>query len=70
MEFAIQKAQEQMQSQGLSDEQIDMSMKMQAKFMTPAMMTIVAFFSSVIIYVIVSLIMGAIMKKENPNEMS
>jgi len=66
----MQKAQEQMQSQGLSDEQIDMSMKMQAKFMTPAMMTIVAFFSSVIIYVIVSLIMGAIMKKENPNEMS
>ncbi|HQO86684.1 MAG TPA: DUF4199 domain-containing protein [Bacteroidia bacterium] len=70
MDFAIQKAQEQMQTQGLSDEQIDMSMKMQAKFMTPAVMTIFAFVSSVIIYVIVALIMGAILKKENPNQMN
>jgi len=33
-------------------------------------MTIFAFVSSVIIYVIVALIMGAILKKENPNEMN
>lgn len=68
--FAIQKAQEQMQDQGLTDEQIEMSMKMQAKFMTPAVMSVFAFISSIIVYVIVALIMGAIMKKENPNEMN
>ncbi len=68
--FALEKAQEQMQEQGLSDEQIQTAVQMQAKFMTPVMMTVMGFVSSLIIYALISLIFAATMKKENPAELS
>ena len=59
-----------MQEQGLSDEQIQTAIQMQSKFMTPVMMTVMGFVSSLIIYALISLIFAATMKKENPAELS
>lgn len=64
--FMLDKAQEDMANRGMSDEQIEMAIKMQSKFMSPAMMAGIALLGGIVINLIIALIMGAAMKKENP----
>ncbi len=56
-----------LEDQGLSEDQIEMTMKMQTKIMTPGIMGIITIFTYVFLGLIVSLITAAILKKENPN---
>ena len=66
--FIIEKAQQDMIDKGMGDEQVEMAIKMQSKFMSPPIMSAFAFIFSLIFNVIIGLIMAAIMKKENPDE--
>lgn len=66
MSFVLDKAREEMTNRGMSDDQIDMAVKMQSKFMTPAVMAGIAFIGGIIINLIAALIIAAAMKKENP----
>ena len=52
---------------GISDEQMEMALKMQAKFMTPAIMSMFMFIWMMILSILLSLIMASILKKENPD---
>jgi len=52
--------------QGLDDAQIDAAMEMTAKFMTPGFITISAFFSTIIMAIVIGLIVSAILKKQPP----
>jgi Protein of unknown function (DUF4199) len=66
--FIIEKAQQDMIDKGMSDEQVEMAIKMQSKFMTPAIMAGFALLFSLVFNAIIGLIMAAIMKKENPDD--
>ena len=66
-DYILQKQMEKMESQGQSQQQIDMAMPYVEKFTTPGMITVFAFFGGVVIGVIIALIIAAIMKKPNPN---
>ena len=66
--FMMDKAAEEMQNKGgMTDEQIEMGLKMQAKFMTPAIMSMFMFIWMMILSILLSLIMASILKKENPD---
>ncbi|MBL7942723.1 MAG: DUF4199 domain-containing protein, partial [Flavobacteriales bacterium] len=58
------KAIEDMQSQGLSDEQIEMSMGMAEMFMSPGFFAISTLIAMPIIFTIIGLIASAIVKKD------
>ncbi len=58
-----------LKEKGLSEEQIDRSMRMVEKMMSPIMMSVVSFFTFLTIGTITSLIGAAIFKKE-PNNIS
>ncbi|KXK45256.1 MAG: 50S ribosomal protein L31 [Bacteroidetes bacterium OLB10] len=66
MTFVLEKAQEEMSNRGMDEEQIEMAMKMQSKFITPPVMAGFAFVGGLIVNLIIALILGAAMKKENP----
>ena len=65
-DFCSGKAQEEMSNRGMDEEQIEMAMKMQSKFITPPVMAGFAFVGGLIVNLIIALILGAAMKKENP----
>jgi hypothetical protein len=62
----IQIGEERLLSRGMPDDMVERSMAMSRKFMTPAMISLMAFIMSVIIGAVISLILAAIVKKE-PN---
>jgi hypothetical protein len=66
--FTIEQAQQKLVEQGMSDEQIEMAINMQRKFMSPAWMMVWSFVGSIIFSIIIGLIMSAIMKRDNPEE--
>ncbi len=51
----------------MPDEQIEQALEMSKKFMTPIMMTIFGYFISLFFGLIISLILAAVTKRENPN---
>ncbi|QNL21114.1 DUF4199 domain-containing protein [Hyphobacterium sp. CCMP332] len=55
-----------MESQGLSDEQIDMAMSMSEWVMNPEMMTVIGFVVNIFLGAIIALIVAAIMKNKKP----
>lgn len=57
---------EEMEKQGLSDEQIDMAMSMSEFAMTPEMMTLIGFVANLFFGAIIALIVSGIMKKKRP----
>jgi hypothetical protein len=54
----------QMESQGMSGEQLEQAMAMNAKFMNPAMITVFALLGSMFFGLIISLVVAAVMKKQ------
>lgn len=66
-DYIIQKQMEKMESQGQSQEQIDMAMPYVEKFTTPGMVTLFALLGGIVLGIIIALIVAAIMKKPNPN---
>jgi hypothetical protein len=67
MEKAMLKAEEDMIAQGLPDEQIEIGMKYARMFSTPTMISIFVFLGYMIFGAILSLIIAAFIKKDNPN---
>ena len=55
---------EQLYEQGMSDEQIEQTMSISERFMSPGFLAIMGFFSNVIFGVILSLIISAIVKRQ------
>ncbi|MFY8022260.1 MAG: DUF4199 domain-containing protein [Bacteroidia bacterium] len=51
----------------MSDEQIDQALEMSKKFMSPIMMTIFAYLGSLFFGLIISLVLAAVTKRENPH---
>jgi hypothetical protein len=51
----------------MSDEQIEQALEMSKKFMSPIMMAVFGYLASLFIGLIISLILAAVTKKENPN---
>ncbi|MFY8110225.1 MAG: DUF4199 domain-containing protein [Bacteroidia bacterium] len=51
----------------MSDEQIEQALEMSKKFMSPIMMTIFAYLGSLFFGLIISLVLAAVNKRENPN---
>jgi hypothetical protein len=66
IEKIISKATEQMTEKGMTEEQMDMGIRMTRKFMTPGFLFIFAMIGSAFMSLIFSLIIAAIMKKD-PN---
>lgn len=58
---------EEMQSRGMSDEQIDQAMKMAGAFMTPEFILIVGFISAIIIAVVAGLIITIFTQNKRPD---
>lgn len=69
-DYIMQKQLEKMEGQGMSTEQIESAMKMTESWMTPGMMTIWSLVMGLFFGIILALIVSAIMKKPNPNEIS
>lgn len=65
--YILEQQEEQMLEQGLSEEQIEMSISMTEKFMTPVGFVLMALLASLFTGLIITLIVAAIMKKNNPN---
>ncbi|MBA9079324.1 MULTISPECIES: DUF4199 domain-containing protein [Rufibacter] len=57
---------EEMEKNGMSDDQIEQAMNMAEKFSGPGMMLVMGIVGSVVIGLIISLIVAAIMKKSRP----
>ena len=51
----------------MSDEQIDQALEMSKKFKSPIMMTVFAYIGSLFFGLIISLVLAAVTKNENPN---
>jgi cation transport ATPase len=66
IEQTIEQAKEKMLDQGKSEEEIDMSIAMTRKFMTPGSMAFWGLFGTTLLSLIPSLIIAAIVKKEQP----
>lgn len=60
------KAEEKMMEQGLSDAQIEQTMEIQSKFMTPEMIFVFGLFFGILFGFIIALIVTAFTKKPNP----
>lgn len=66
--YILEKTQENMVNGGMSDEQMEIGLSWQRKIMTPFWMS---FFGSLVVLIVnalIALIMAAIMKKENPDD--
>lgn len=63
---AVNKAYQDMEQKGLSDEEINNAMSFMEKFMTPVFFMIIGLFLTIIFGLIISLIVSAITKKDNP----
>jgi len=62
--------QDKLAARGLTDEQIEMSMKISSKFMSPVIMGLSSVFNGVFFGTIISLILGIFLKREkSPNEL-
>lgn len=66
MQQAVDTARENLEKQGLDDSQIEAGMEMSQKFMTPGMMFMMGTLSYIIIGFIISLIVAAIMRRNEP----
>ncbi len=67
IQFTLEQQENKMYEQGLPDEQIEIAMSWTEKFMSPPLMWVVAIISTTFIGFIISLIVGAILKKnEDP----
>ena len=64
IEFSVTKAEDQMYEQGLPEEQIEMSLKYTKMFLQPFALAIMGIFMNTFLGFIISLITGAILKKE------
>jgi hypothetical protein len=62
----MQISEEKLLSRGMSDELVEQSLVMSRKFMTPAIISIMAFVMTVFVGAVLSLILAVIVKKE-PN---
>ena len=67
MDFMMQQQVEKMQEQGMSEDMIEMAINQSAKFQTPFWMFTWGLLGSLIMGAIVSLIMAAGLKKNNPD---
>ncbi len=67
MDFMMQQQVEKMQEQGMSEDMIEMAINQSAKFQTPFWMFTWGLLGSLIMGSIVSLIMAAVLKKNNPD---
>ncbi len=61
---------EKMLEQGISEEALDQAMAISGKFMTPLIMTIMALFFGILIGTIIALIVAAIFKKNEPEDLA
>ena len=61
---------EKMLEKGIPEEALDQAMAISGKFMTPIMMTIMSLFSGVLMGTIVALIVAAIFKKNEPEDLA
>ncbi len=68
MDFIMQKQVTKMQEMGMGEEQIQKMLDQSAKWQTPGMMFFWTLVGSLVLGFIVALIMAAIMKKPNPEE--
>lgn len=66
MQQTIDNARENLEKQGMDDAQIDMAMQMTEKMMNPGMMFMLGILSYIIIGFIISLIVAAIMRRNEP----
>lgn len=57
---------EEMESKGMSDEQIEQATSMTEKFTSPEMMLVMGFIGAIILGFILSLVIAAIMKRNRP----
>lgn len=70
IEFAKSKQLQQLQERGMSDQEIEQALSISDRFMTPVMFTFFGLLASFIIGLILSLIIAAVLKKEDPQEIS
>ncbi len=56
-----------LEAQGKSDEEIEMAVSFSSMFTSPMALTVMTFFGSLIFGSLVSLVVGAVMKKDAPN---
>jgi ABC-type antimicrobial peptide transport system permease subunit len=68
MDFIMQKQVTKMQEMGMAEDQIQKMLDQSAKWQSPGMMFFWALLGSVVLGFIIALIMAAIMKKPNPEE--
>lgn len=60
----LEETRKQMMEKGLSEEQAEAALKISEKFMTPGVMSVISFLSSLVVGAIISLICAAIFKTE------
>jgi hypothetical protein len=70
IKFVLDQAIVEMQKKGMSDEMIDMNMKMAAKWTTAEFFLLMGVVGSLFISSFVAVIMAFILKKPNPNEIA
>lgn len=70
IDFQIEKTIEKMQSQGMDEAQLEKTMEMLPVWMNPTAFTIFGFFAALIAGLVVTLIVSAILKNQDPNEIS
>lgn len=68
IELSRSAAEEKMFEQGMSDAQIEQAMEIQAKFMTPEMIAVMAIVFGILFGFIIALIVTAITKKPDPSQ--
>lgn len=68
IDVAMEQAYLSMEDRGMSDEEIEQAMEMSSMFMTPGMMSFMAFIMTVIFGMILSAIISIFTKKEDPNQ--
>lgn len=69
-EFQKQKTYEKFQEQGMDEEQIEKMMKMSEMWMNPTASSLFVFLAFMFLGVVICLIAAAILKKDNPEEIS
>ncbi len=70
VKFIIEKQANKMAESGMSDEQVQQAMAMTMKMMSPMWMMVWGLFGGLFLGSIISLIMAAILKKPNPEEIA
>lgn len=69
-DFILQKQMDQMAEMGMSEDAVEQAIENAARYQTPFWMFTWGVMGSLLMGVIISLIMGAILKKPDPNEIS